>query len=269
TQSPYNLVYVFVTEGNEGGGWSFSESQASEAQFIHQSLYLYDDIAKKALSARIFGISCGINLLATGVIKEIGTALEQTPWQSLVLPATPSLYPEEYACVLPQMFVQMYYIGSSLHSALVRVWATSKRARLHTDLLIFDNRKQNLGVLVEKYTYGSKASRPWGVDLPTPDSLCACANDEKADVKWNRQEGVSFAHGEYFRAINVLSAAGVQVVKEAFDYKRNEFPLDMEDCVHMEFHKVKDEVKKQTHTFPDHDTPWTTRGKALGMWPVV
>ncbi|KAG8737090.1 hypothetical protein FRC10_008582 [Ceratobasidium sp. 414] len=75
TETPYHLVFVFMTESNPGGGWWHGDYQGDEAEWLVENLKLYDNIARKALSARIFGVTCGLNLAATGVISRIASTL--------------------------------------------------------------------------------------------------------------------------------------------------------------------------------------------------
>ena len=75
----YHLVFTFLTESNPTGGWWFESSlqegepglQTTESEWLDQTLHWYNEIAEKAISARVFGICCGINLAASHVVDDI------------------------------------------------------------------------------------------------------------------------------------------------------------------------------------------------------
>lgn len=72
SEGPYHLVYMFLTESNPCGGWWFStDAQESEGEWLKAMLCEYEGIATKALSARIFGICCGVNLMGAGVMSDL------------------------------------------------------------------------------------------------------------------------------------------------------------------------------------------------------
>ncbi|KAF8593575.1 hypothetical protein BDV93DRAFT_549497 [Ceratobasidium sp. AG-I] len=243
-------------------------------------LSAYDVIARRALSARIFCVACGLNLAGPGVIADIEHAFQMRPcWQSIVLPAAASVLPSEYIGILPQIFTHLYYLGTPLASALARVWAARKPAAYHTDLVVFEKPNEGGEPSIIKYTYGSASSRPWGLVLPEPGSLCICATSTDA-VKWIRQgnsEETKFRERlvryrsscghVYLRiaicldGVKTTKAAGVQIVKQPFDRKKSAFPLDSRDWFHFDVYKVVD--PKRMSKFRDHKEPWTLRGRML------
>ncbi|KAG9099178.1 hypothetical protein FRC06_005546 [Ceratobasidium sp. 370] len=83
TETPYHLVHVLYTESNPGGGWWFGDGQSDEALMLEGLLTPYDQIARKASSARLFTIACGLNLAGSKVISNIKRALNRyVPWPS-------------------------------------------------------------------------------------------------------------------------------------------------------------------------------------------
>ena len=102
----------------------------------------------------------------------------------MVLPAASSVSPEEYGSILPELFTQLYYNGLPLRSSLLRVWARSKRARVHTDLFVIDRIAPAARPLVQKYMYAPESSRPWGIDLPVSYSFCACSKENNS--RWKK-----------------------------------------------------------------------------------
>jgi hypothetical protein len=76
--------------------------------------------------------------------------------------------------MLPEVLVDLYYYGSPLKSTLLRIWAKSKRVRIHTGLLVMERSQQRDRLVITKYEYCSDNSRPCGVDLPMTESLCGC-----------------------------------------------------------------------------------------------
>lgn len=66
-----------MTESDPSGGWWWNdEGQDSESVWLRGMLGTYQDLANKAISARIFGLCCGINLACPGVVGEITNALK-------------------------------------------------------------------------------------------------------------------------------------------------------------------------------------------------
>lgn len=169
------------------------------------------------------------------------------PWDSLVLPAASAVMPEEYASMLPEVFFQIYYNGATLKSSLLRVWASSKRARAHTDLLVIDGIHNETGITVKKYCYSPVASRPWGVDLPPPRTFCNCATIVQ-DPRWRKlQYNDDARFEEYFacyrsackhvslrvavfaKGLQSIQVRGTQVVLQEFISDMGRFPLDSYD----------------------------------------
>jgi hypothetical protein len=169
-------------------------------------------------------------------------------WDSIILPTASSVLPEEIGTIFPELFAQIYYNSIPLESAVVRVWAASKRARVHTDILmIYELRTQPI---VRKYRYGSLSSRPYGIDLPAPWSFCSCARANTA-VSWELKHHYPVRHGERLMRYKtsckhahldvvifpgeakIRSSVGVQVIAEEFDFQQQIFPLDSPESVTM------------------------------------
>ncbi|EUC54397.1 hypothetical protein RSOL_045870, partial [Rhizoctonia solani AG-3 Rhs1AP] len=274
---PYHLVFIFMTESNPGGGWWIdNEAQTDEAAWLSGLVGLYTDIAKKAVTARIFGLCCGLNLTEKQTIPAILSSLANSHWDSVMLPTSSSLLPEELAVIFPELFGQIYYNGAPLKTALVRVWATSQRARAHTDILLIEDLRSQPSI--KKYRYGSLSSRPYGVDLPAPWSFCHCANTGDSP-KWKRKAWSSkLLHNEFLMryrtscghahldlaifvgTAHIRKAAGVQVVVEDFDHLTGMFPLDSPHSIAMKpfLPDPKDITRFKGAT---HSSAWTVYGK--------
>ncbi|KAG8713770.1 hypothetical protein FRC11_011061, partial [Ceratobasidium sp. 423] len=170
--APYHVAIVFLTEGDPQGGWWHTSqfgnqrnTQVSEDEFLGTCLHSMRRMARGAVTARVFGVSCGFNLQAKGSMEAIVTHLEKTPFLSLVMPSTCSLMMSEYVTMLPEIFVNLYYFGAPLESTLFRVWGKSKE---HLE--------------VRKIEYAPRSSRPLGVCLPLLHTICGCL--EGADAEW-------------------------------------------------------------------------------------
>lgn len=167
-------------------------------------------------------------------------------WSSIVLPAAPSVSPEEYATILPELFMQLYYNGLPLKSSLLRIWATSKRARVHTDLFVVDRPEFGAKISVQKYSYAAN-NRPWSIDLPVGRSFCACASKEE-ESQWRQlpltsklRFGEHFAcyrskcdHADlqiaiYVEGFELRSVRGTQVLLQDYDFDLRCFPFDTHD----------------------------------------
>lgn len=89
--------------------------------------------------------------------------------------------------MLPETMVNLYYYGAPLRSTLLRIWAKSKRVRIHTGLLVMERFEQADCLALTKYDYSSDNSCPWGVDLPMTASLCGC---------WGKQGSWKHVHSK-------------------------------------------------------------------------
>ncbi|KDN47378.1 hypothetical protein RSAG8_03518, partial [Rhizoctonia solani AG-8 WAC10335] len=258
---PYHLVFIFMTESDiSGGWWTKPRESSSEADWLTLLLVKYKSIAQGALTARIFGLCCGLNLHHKTSIPGIQTALKNSNWQSIVLPTASTV---------------LYYNGTSLQSAVVRVWGTSKRARYHTDVLLIQNNAGNLRV--EKFRYGSQGSRPFGVDLPNPTIYCACSRSSDRPSNWKRKDGkIGENLGEYVvryktscgcahldvavynGGFKIRNVAEVQLITQEYDFELCRFPLDSSDAITMKLRLIKGAPDERGMA---HDFPWTVFGK--------
>jgi hypothetical protein len=182
-----------------------------------------------------------------------------------VIPAAAAITTQDYVCILPQLFIQIYYIGTPLSSALLRVWAARKAASYHTDIVVFLKSAELGGpTSIVKYSYGSATSRPWSIGLPRAGSLCICAKTGEA-VKWHPQgklkqtpfgersaryrsscNHVFLKVAVFLTGLTLTRAAGTQVVKQTYDRDRLQFPLDSRDCYHFEVYKVTCSLRVHT-----------------------
>lgn len=72
------MAVVFFSEGNDGGGWWWStdadETKAqstSERQLLDEKLSPLEVLIQSAVSARVFGIACRMNLRHPGSVKKV------------------------------------------------------------------------------------------------------------------------------------------------------------------------------------------------------
>lgn len=91
---------------------------------------------------------------------------------SLVLPSAPSFLPCNYTHILPELFINLYYIGAPLRVSLYKVWGMSEEARRHAGLLSIERNAQELSFSVTHLMYSPRTSRPLGVDLPIVTTVC-------------------------------------------------------------------------------------------------
>ncbi|KAG8732398.1 hypothetical protein FRC10_000947, partial [Ceratobasidium sp. 414] len=266
----YHLAFLFLTESNPGGGWWFqgtsgqplhngeghAPGQAAEGHWLQAVLQPYNNISARAVSARIFGLCCGINLSSPGVVQDIAGGLNETKWASIVLPTAPSVIPEEYASMFPEMFMQLYYNTAPLKSALVKTWSRSTRSREHTDLLVIEYPGDPAKRTIQKFCYAPASSRPWGVDTPLARSFCNCVEND-SEVRWVRRRGFrGTKFGEYFGTLHssckhtVLYVAvfakdfrqvqisGTAIVVQPYSEQLKCFPLDSHERFRFEVAKV-------------------------------
>lgn len=265
---------MFLTEGNYGGGWWWStiadkdgEQQTEEEQLLDQMLAPLDVLIKPATTSRIFGVACGMNLRAPDTVQRVHQYLDRLVfnpiiivifskicrnlWNSILLPTASSLLPGDYACVLPELFVELYYFASPFRSSVLRVWAKSAVTRIHTGLLIME-RSDRLteGLHVSRFEHAPTNTRPIGVDLPDVTSLCACSKLGNNDAKWKCHHS-SDAYGEgfyFFRSSCcrlelhvaiykdrrcIRRAHDIIFVEEEWDWDLQRFTFDSSDMVCM------------------------------------
>jgi hypothetical protein len=163
----------------------------------------------------------------------------------MVLPTASSVLPEEYASILPELFCQLYYNCLPLTSSLLRVWATSKRARAHSDLLVINRACKVQEFSVLKLCYAPYASRPWSLDLPLAQSFCNCRGGSSNEPRWNRTHiKESTANREHFacyrssclhtdlqiavfaEGFTMKEVNGTTVVLQKYNQRTRMFPLD-------------------------------------------
>lgn len=169
------------------------------------------------------------------------------PWHSIVLPTTPALMMNEVVEILPELFVHAYYFGANFRSSLLRVWAKSTTARTHTGFIIMDRQRVEDKLSVSKVQHGPHSVRPYGVQLPIPESLCGC---------WDKQADWRFRHGSrnfgekfyFFRSSccahelhmaiyedcrKIRTVHGATIVEEDWDESKKNFTFNPARMVHM------------------------------------
>ncbi|KAG8795542.1 hypothetical protein FRC12_012981 [Ceratobasidium sp. 428] len=195
--APYHLAVVFLTEGDPRGGWwhtSLHRNQPDgrfrEQDFLKSCLQNLGDFAGKAATARVFGIACGLNLAIPGAISGAKDYLSTTPFMSLLLPTTCSLLIHEWARLLPELFVNIYYFGVGLENSVLRIWGKSTGLRRHTGILLMEQPTRGSTFNVKKYMHSPPASRPFGVELPVATTLCGCQSEARWRYKTEKQNGL-------------------------------------------------------------------------------
>ncbi|CUA74691.1 hypothetical protein RSOLAG22IIIB_05658 [Rhizoctonia solani] len=288
-KAPYHLALLFMTESDpRGGWWVTSADDRSGAYRVDEKTFIYfhtDNLlglANDALTARIFVISCGMNLLNEDVTGIIFHMLYVAPWDSIVLPTASSLVLKNYAAIFPELFVHLYYFGSPLRSSLLRTWAKSEEARQHTGLLLMDRPTgRNQPFAVSKFEH-APTSRPFGVDLPMVPSICGCW--DKHPHHWSPRH-TSEAFGERFlfytssccslelhvaiytdRRI-VFEAHGTTIMEEKWDPGAESFSFDPMTMVCMKVSRSKKGNSEQAKR-PEHTIPWTEAAGNAGVAPL-
>ncbi|KAG8774396.1 hypothetical protein FRC12_001992 [Ceratobasidium sp. 428] len=180
SKSPYHLAVLFFTESDPRGGWWIESAEgegtggrATEQKFIKYHTNNLMPLASEAATARIFAVTCGMNMFNDDSIRRIYEALNERPWHSAVFPYAPSILPTRYIEFFPEMFVHLFYFGAPLRSALLRTWAKSFDARQQTGLLGMDRVHWRAGPLdVRKIEHAPFNSRPYHMSYRSP-RLCA------------------------------------------------------------------------------------------------
>jgi hypothetical protein len=103
---------------------------------------------------------------------------------SLVLPTTGSLLLCDYAHILPELFLNLYYFGTDLRPSLYKVWGKSAEVQKHTGLLIIDRKAKELPFSITKLLHSPPVSRPLGVQLPIASSICGCYSGFTDEGTW-------------------------------------------------------------------------------------
>ncbi|KAG9098821.1 hypothetical protein FS749_002882 [Ceratobasidium sp. UAMH 11750] len=281
SESPFHLLFLFATESDPRGGWWFLDGgQAGEKEWLQKTVVVYESIASKALSARIFGVSCGVNLTAPGTVDEILAGLEGTSWTSMVLPAAASVQCEDYCWIFPEVFLQLYYNSRPLKTSLLGVWSKGKQVREHTNLIVVEQPGNKEKRTIHKYCYAPENSRPLGLKLPLARAYCLCMPND-SDIKWERLGRhrslmgtrplrfdevfavmrSSCKHTLLYIAVfnhgfDVISIGGTTIVRQAYDSDLGCFPLDMHGRFRLQIASTDDGQKRPF----EHNCPWTRAG---------
>ncbi|KAG9122098.1 hypothetical protein FRC07_001665 [Ceratobasidium sp. 392] len=270
----YHLAIVFVTESHPGGGWwqtsnhgSLKQSQGSEDDVLKRCLYQVRRLNRGALTSRLSVSACGMNLPGRGAVGKIQRHLTSSRYLSILLPTTSNLQQGEYLHMLPELFLNIYYFGSDLRSAIYRVWGKSPEVRHHTGLLIMDRKEPGEMLSVTKPTYSPPKYRPFGVDLPEAGSICGCLEEQATwEHKTERPHGrgVLFVYSSKCRHVQLHVAiyAGRRraVVRFGCHFTEEDWNPDTRSF------DFKESTMVKMKTFADRtplklDTPWTIAGR--------
>ncbi|CUA75195.1 hypothetical protein RSOLAG22IIIB_05760 [Rhizoctonia solani] len=280
-KSPCHLAIIFMTESDpRGGWWVTSDDDRAGAYRVDEKTFIYfhtDNLlrlATDALTARIFPVSCGLNLFNEDVVGIIFHMLYAAPWESIVLPTSPSLVVNNYAAIFPELFVHLYYFGLPLRSSLLRTWAKSEEARQHTGLLLMERPTgRNQPFAVSKFEH-APTSRPFGIDLPMVPAVCGCW--DRYPHHWSLRH-TSNAFGEQFSFYTssccglelhiaiytdrriVFNAHGTTIMEEKWDPGAERFSFDPMTMVCMKISESK-KGKSEQEGRPTHAAPWTKAG---------
>ncbi|QRW09579.1 hypothetical protein RhiLY_08578 [Ceratobasidium sp. AG-Ba] len=219
---PYHLAVIFVTESNPGGGWwhtsehgSQKKSQVDEDAFLDQCRYQVRHLSARALTSRIFGAACGMNLQGPRAIHLIQSSLLQTSYLSVLLPTATNLLLSDYSHILPEILMNLYYLGSDLRSACQRVWGRSREARYHTGLLFIDRSHTQERFLITKVMHAPPKHRPYGLFLPDCWTICGCSSKK---AKWVYK--TEKPHGKEFIYLYLSSCGHVDLRVAVFPSRR-------------------------------------------------
>ncbi|KAG8715071.1 hypothetical protein FRC08_011023 [Ceratobasidium sp. 394] len=270
----YHLAVVFVTESNPGGGWwqkakygSLKPSQAEEGSFLARCMYQVRRLARGALTSRLFGVVCGMNLPGEGVVNSIQNCLTPKTYLLILLPTVSNLQLGDFVHMLPELFFNLYYFGSDLRSAVHRVWAKSAEVRHHTGLLIVDRKTAEERFSITKLMYSPPKHRPFGVDLPEPGSICGCP---KGNASWSLLKEIPHGREVFFLYASKCNHVGLHVAiypgrRRAvvrFDCKFTEEDWNPDKCSF----DFKESTMVRMKTFEGRaalnlNAPWTIAGR--------
>ncbi|CAE6436412.1 unnamed protein product [Rhizoctonia solani] len=270
-----------MTEADPRGGWWISSEksrsgtgQTEEKKFIRYHVKELTLLATDAVTSRMFMLSCATNMFNLSTLGVIYDTLSSRPWHSIVLPTTPALIVNEIVDILPELFVHLYYFGAGFKSSLLRVWAKSTSARVHTGFIIMDRQHFNDSLAVSKFEYAAHSIRPYGFQLPLPESLCGCWG-QNADWKL-RHMSSNFGESFYFlrssccaRELHVaifkdrrttIKKHGTTIMQEDWDESKKNFTFDPSRMVHMVQSPARRGAQLETQR-PQHEGPWTLAGR--------
>ncbi|KAG8716465.1 hypothetical protein FRC08_009472 [Ceratobasidium sp. 394] len=286
-KAPFHVVVVFLTESDPRGGWWVSPQRdgkaaqrASEKGFLEFHLDSLTKLARSARSARLFIISCGMNMFNEKTVGSIFHAINTRPWHSIVFPSVPAIMPWQYASIFPELFTHLYYFGAPLKSSLLRTWAKSREARRHTGFILMDRVDCGTGLLeVSRFEHAPHTSRPYGFDLPMLPSLCGCWHKSSPDssphwspyhVSQKFREVFSFFVSTccsfelhiaiYTGCRTVRDAHGTKIVEELWDTAAERFHFDSLTMVAIKMSPARKTIAERAER-PRHTEPWTIAGQ--------
>ncbi|KAG9124106.1 hypothetical protein FRC07_012824 [Ceratobasidium sp. 392] len=272
----YHLAIVIVTESHPGGGWwqtsnhgSLKQSQGSEDDVLKRCLYQVRRLTREAVTSRLFFSACGMNLPGKDAVSKIHRHLTSSRYLSILLPTTSNLQQGEYLHMLPELFLNIYYFGSDLRSAIYRVWGKSPEVRHHTGLLIMDRKVPGEMLSVTKLTYSPPKYRPFGVGLPEAGSVCGCLEEEagweyKKEVPHGREVLFVYSSKCFHVQLHVAIYPGRRrmVVMFGCNFTEEDWNLDTRSF------EFKESTMVRMKTFAVRtplqlDAPWTIAGRRL------
>ncbi|KAG8724031.1 hypothetical protein FRC09_000706 [Ceratobasidium sp. 395] len=246
----FHLAVVFVTESNPGGGWFTKSGKASvqvgEANFLGWMNNQVRGLSARALSVRYFGICCGWNLQGEGVMSEIEAALRLTGVLSFVVPTVCSALPSDFAFMLSEIFISLYYFGADLLPTLYKVWGRSEEARYHTGLLNVERKKKEEPFSVTRLFYAPRDRRPLGVDLPVASTICGCRSDTPEHRTWDY---VRDRHNEGGELVFICESVCCKTLLYVAIFHRRRRSVKRHDLVF-----VEEDWESSTHKFLFNDS---------------
>ncbi|KAG9125641.1 hypothetical protein FRC07_006795 [Ceratobasidium sp. 392] len=247
----------------------------SEHDFLDMHTLNLTFLARDALSARLFPITCGMNLFNEETLGSIYQTVNIRPWHSIALPSAPAVLPWQYIGILPELFVHLYYFGAPFAGSLLRTWAKSPEARQHTGFILMDRPSWGKGPLeVSKLEHAPHASRPLGFELPMIPSLCGCWDQSPrwAVIHTSEKFDELFCfftstccslelHIAIFKGNrNTFNAHGTIIMQEVWDLATERFTFDPLTMVEMKVSMSRKPTGTQEER-PTHDKPWTIAGQ--------
>ncbi|EUC59160.1 hypothetical protein RSOL_299120, partial [Rhizoctonia solani AG-3 Rhs1AP] len=249
---PYHLAVVIMTESHPGGGWWHTsdkdrggKGQVSEKALLGECLDDLRPLAERAITARVYMVSCGVNLPGKGIVKDIHDYLYPRPYHSILMPSVYMLTVPDFTNMLPELFVHLYYFGAPFRASVLRVWAVDREARAHTGIVTLErvNPKDAFRVIFDVRWKLVKRMDGFGDEKIVVLNTTCCQTQLRVAISPGRRRE--------------FTMHGTTVTEETWDHETMTFEFTEYNMVAMETLPPRGDNK---HPPPALDVPWTRAG---------
>ncbi|KAG9100873.1 hypothetical protein FRC06_003592 [Ceratobasidium sp. 370] len=263
--APYHLVVLFLTESDPRGGWWVASEtdpegprRANEGEFIVHHTRNLEGLAKDALTARLFAISCGLNMFNEDVLGDIFHTVDRF--------ATVALNHSTFRSFDPALAVHWDFPRAIRPSLLLR---SAARKLTPSYMGQVTGNKTTYWVYIDGTVEGRKritlcAKVRTRAAYHPPFGLRV--TDDTFAVRLLGQIGSPLVLHIAIYTDNraIFKAHGTTIMEEVWDLATERFTFDPATMVTTRMSRSRKGTDLQKER-PTHDTPWTIAGQQARM----